>query len=53
MNQVTSTTRSGTNGKIIVCPCCDQPSRVYHFAWSALSCAHCDESINKLDWFLL
>jgi len=49
---VTRYTRAGRDGKLIECPCCYQPSRVYHFAWSALTCAHCEESVNKTDWAL-
>ena len=27
-------------------------ARVYHFAWSAISCIHCDTNVNKSDWRL-
>ena len=47
---VSNYTRAGKHGKTIVCPQCDKNSTVYHFSWSALSCQHCHNSINKLDW---
>ena len=45
-------TRAGKNGRAIVCPQCNNYSRVYHFAWSAISCIHCDTNVNKSDWRL-
>ena len=51
--RVNKHTRAGGDGKFIVCPQCDQGSYVYHFAWSALSCQHCDTMIDKYDWKLL
>ena len=49
---VTKFTRAGNNGKWIVCPKCQQSSKVFHFSWSALTCQSCKESINKEDWIL-
>ncbi len=45
-------TRAGVNGKQIVCPQCNNEARVFHFSWSALTCQHCHNSINKPDWIL-
>ena len=49
---VTKSTRAGNSGKLIICPQCNNEARVYHFAWSALCCIHCDADVNKLDWRL-
>ena len=43
-------TRAGKNGKDILCPECRTWGTVYHFAWSALGCTHCNEMIDKEDW---
>ena len=45
-------TRAGKNGKQILCPECREWSTVYHFGWSALSCIHCGESVNKEDFIV-
>ena len=45
-------TRAGKNGKQILCPECREWSRVYHFSWSALTCLHCKEDINKEDFIV-
>ena len=47
------TRASRTHGKTIVCPHCNKVATVYHFAWSGLSCQHCDTMIDKYDWKLL
>ena len=49
---VTKSTRASKNGKLIICPQCNNYARVYHFSWSALSCIHCDATVNKYDWRL-
>ena len=49
---VTKSTRAGNSGKLIICPQCNNEARVYHFAWSALCCIHCDAAVNKSDWRL-
>ena len=46
-------TRATRNGKTIVCPKCNKVATVYHFAWSALGCQHCNNMIDKYDWKLL
>ena len=46
-------TRAGMWGKTIVCPHCNKVATVYHFAWSGLSCQHCNTMIDKYDWKLL
>ena len=45
-------TRAGNNGKEILCPECREWGTVYHFAWSALGCTHCNEMIDKEDWLV-
>ena len=52
MNNVNRFTRASKNGKLIICPQCDSYARVYHFAWSAICCIHCDAAVNKYDWKL-
>ena len=49
-NKVNRYTRAGQLGKFIVCPHCNQGATVFHFSWSALSCQHCDNMIDKNDW---
>jgi len=50
--KVTRDTRAGHNGKIITCPNCDVGTRVYHFSWSSLKCAHCKEFVDKYKWLV-
>ena len=50
--KVNNRTRAGRQGKLIHCPKCDYPTKVYHFSWSALSCYHCKGMIDKKDWNL-
>ena len=45
-------THAGHAGKDIFCPRCSKPSRVFHFAWSALTCSHCSAAVDKYDWLL-
>ena len=46
-------TRSGFDGREIICPMCDHVSTVYHFSWSSLVCQHCELQINKGSWWTL
>ena len=41
---------SSNNGKVIVCPECNNEARVFHFSWSALGCQHCKHIVDKYDW---
>ena len=50
---VTKNTRAKQDGTFIVCPSCECMQLVYHFAWSALTCQTCENSIVKTDWELL
>jgi ribosomal protein S27E len=52
MTKVSNHTRAGSSGKSIYCPVCSTEATVFHFAWSALTCEGCGESINKQDYFL-
>ena len=45
-------TRAGNNGKVIICPECNNEHRVFHFSWSALGCQHCKYIVDKYDWKL-
>ena len=49
---VTSRTRAPGSGRLIYCPHCNTWARVYHFAWSALSCRNCGRSVPKTEWNL-
>ena len=48
--KVTRYTRAGNNGKVIICPECNNEARVFHFGWSALGCQHCHYIVDKYDW---
>ena len=48
--RVNNWTRAPKDGREIVCPKCDEVTRVYHFAWSALVCILCKATVNKNDW---
>ena len=51
--KVQKRSRAGNNGKLIVCPKCNESARVFHFSWSALTWQCCRESINKYEWDLV
>ena len=51
-NRVNRYTRAGNNGKVIICPKCNNKARVFHFSWSALGCQHCKYIVDKYDWKL-
>ena len=53
MKNVTNNTRAGKNGKVIVCPKCNEGNTVYHFAWLSRSCPACREISTKADYLLL
>lgn len=40
------------SGALIKCPECQGIGRIYHLAWSAITCQNCREMINKYDWFI-
>jgi len=48
--KITRYTRAGNNGKVIICPECNNKARVFHFSWSALGCQHCKYIVDKYDW---
>ena len=48
--KVTRYTRASNNGKVIICPECNNEARVFHFSWSALGCQHCNYIVDKYDW---
>ena len=53
MGKVNKYTRASKyDGKAIYCPKCYTLNRVYHFAWSAITCGGCKEAIEKYDWNL-
>ena len=39
-------------GRLLKCPICSGVHLVYHFLWSASSCDHCKEMIEKLDYLM-
>jgi len=43
-------TRAGKDGKFVMCPHCHADERVYHFAWSSMTCINCTELVDKNDW---
>jgi hypothetical protein len=49
---VTSRTRAGKNGKVIICPICATAIPVYHFAWIALVCPDCKSQVSKTNWLI-
>ena len=48
-------TRAGKSGKLIRCPHCKVPVRVYNFGWTRIPCFSCQVigSVAKNDWLLL
>jgi uncharacterized CHY-type Zn-finger protein len=43
-------TKARPEGTVITCGKCKKPTRVYHFAWSAIRCPDCHTDGNKQDW---
>lgn len=50
MKLITRHTRAPRAGAFIRCPYCDAISKVHHFAWLALACQSCGESVAKDCW---
>jgi ribosomal protein S27E len=50
MQNVTKHTRAPRGGRMIECPHCHWPTRVYHFAWYAMVCEGCGKAVRKLAW---
>ena len=50
MKTVNRYTRAGRNGKEICCPKCQGTFPIYHFSWSAITCLHCKQSVDKYEW---
>ncbi len=42
--------RVKSSGKLIKCPKCGKTQRVFHLAWSSLSCQSCSWISDKYDW---
>ena len=40
------------SGKKIKCPKCGGISTVYHLSWSAITCLHCIEMVEKYDFLI-
>ena len=52
--KVNKHTRSGYQGREIICPMCDTVSIVNHFSWLSLTCPNCDcKHIPKISWWTL
>jgi ribosomal protein S27E len=47
LTSVNRYTRAGNQGKDIICPHCSSVHTVYHFAWSAIVCEHCQQEVEK------
>jgi hypothetical protein len=50
MKLITRHTRAPKAGAFIRCPYCQNVSLVHHFSWTALTCQHCSESVDKYCW---
>ena len=50
--QMTRHKRAGKDGKILQCPICDSPTRVYHLSWRRLKCNGCKKMIPKYEWLI-
>jgi ribosomal protein S27E len=50
MKPVDKHARAPKDGRPIVCPHCDKATRVYHFAWCAITCNGCGQLVNKEDF---
>jgi hypothetical protein len=50
MKLITRHTRAPRSGAFIRCPYCQEVSLVHHFSWTALTCQHCSESVDKYCW---
>jgi hypothetical protein len=50
MKLITRHTRAPRAGAFIRCPWCQEVSLVHHFSWTALTCQHCGESVDKYCW---
>ena len=44
--------RTGFDGKLIKCPVCESSHRVFHLAWSSLTCQSCKSDVDKYDWMI-
>ena len=49
---VSKYTRAPHDGREIVCPVCNDITRVYHFSWYALCCQGCGEPVKKSNWIV-
>jgi ribosomal protein S27E len=45
--------RAGSDGKNIMCPHCESVRRIYHLAWSELTCQSCKTSVPKYNGWLI
>ena len=43
-------TKARPEGTVLTCGKCKKPTRVYHFAWSAIRCPNCDADNTKQAW---
>ena len=43
-------TKARPEGTVITCEKCKKPTRIYHFAWSAIQCPNCHTDGYKQDW---
>ena len=43
-------TKARPEGTVLTCGKCKKPTRVYHFAWSAIRCPNCGADNTKQSW---
>ena len=55
MKKVNGRSRARKDGTVLRCPKCysAEGNRVYHFAWSAITCQHCRKMVNKNEWEIM
>ena len=52
LKNVSIYTRCSRFGKLLVCPKCNEKTRVYNLSWYAIMCYHCKSEVKKYDWLL-
>jgi len=50
MVKVNSRTRSGRDGREIICPHCSYSCKVYHLSWFTMKCDGCEVHVDKNEY---